>query len=242
MKALFGFQELSKVVNLGYAEPVSEDAAVALTQAQKDNLRDNREKNKKALFFLFQAIHKIVFEKISSATTTKEAWDMLQKSYKGDENVKSVRLQTLRGEFKYLKMKDSESISNYSSRFQSIINQLRVNSEKKKDIRVIEKIMRSLIGRFDYVVATIEEGRVLSTMTIEGLMGSLCAHEYRMNQRSVEPVEQAFQSKVTLSNTNSSSAGKGSAQGKVGKSMSPKKGTSSQQSNFNQQSGDGRYE
>ena len=57
----------------------------------------------------------IVFEKISSATTAKEAWDMLQKSYKGDENVKSVRLQTLWGEFESLKMKDSESISDYFS-------------------------------------------------------------------------------------------------------------------------------
>ena len=53
MKALFGFQELSEVINLGYPEPVSEDIVVALTQAQKDNLRDNRKKDKKALFFLF---------------------------------------------------------------------------------------------------------------------------------------------------------------------------------------------
>ena len=79
-------------------------------------------------------------------------------------------------------------------------------------------------------------------MTIEGLMGSLCAREYRMNQRSAEPVEQAFQSKVTLSNTSSSSGGKELAQGKASKSMSPQKGTSSQQSNSNKKSGDGRYD
>ena len=90
------------------------------------------------------------------------------------------------------------------------------------DIRVIEKILRSLIGRFDYVVATIEEGMDLSTMTIEGLMGLLCAHENRMNQRSAEPMEQAFQSKVTLSNNSRSNSGKRLAQGIDGKSFSPK--------------------
>jgi len=115
MKALFGFQELSKIVELGYAEPEDQDAATALTQVQKDSLSTNKRKDEKALFFIYQAVDEIVFEKISSATTSKEAWEMLQRSYEGDEKVKSVRLQALRGEFESLKMKDYESISDYFS-------------------------------------------------------------------------------------------------------------------------------
>ncbi|GMP38233.1 hypothetical protein CsSME_00009564 [Camellia sinensis var. sinensis] len=188
MKALFGFQELSEVIDLGYAEPLDQAAAAAaLTQVEKDCLRDNRKKDKKALFFLYQAVEEI---------------NMLQKSYKGDEKVKSVRLQTLRGEFESLKMKDSESIFDYFSRVQSVVNQLRVN------------------GRFDHVVAAIEEGRDLSIMTIEGLLGSLCAHEYRMNQRSAEPVEKAL-----LLQHSSSHAQKGSGRGK-GKNAHQKPGES----------------
>ena len=56
-------------------------------------------------------------------------------------------------------MKDTESIFDYFSHVQSVVNQLRVNGEKKEDLRVIKKIMRSLTGRFDYVVAAIQEGR-----------------------------------------------------------------------------------
>ena len=243
MKALFGFQELFETIELGYAEPVDQAAVAALTQAQKDSLRENRKKDKKALFFLFQAVDEIVFEKISSATTAKEAWEMLQKCYKGDEKVKNVRLQTLRGEFESLSMKVSETISEYFSRVQSVVNQLRVNGEKLNDLRVIEKIMRSLTVRFDYVVAAIEEGRDLSTMTIEGLMGSLCSHEHRMNHRAEVSVEQAFQSKVILSNKSGSSGGKGSTQDKDGKSASHKIGAPSQKSNSSQQtSRNGRYD
>ena len=238
MKALFGFQELSEIVELGYAEPVDQDEAAALTQVQKDNLSNNRKKDKKALFFLYQAVDEVVFEKISNATTAKEAWEMLQRSYKGDEKVKNVRLQTLRGEFESLKMKDSESISDFFSRVQTVVNQLRVNGEKKEDLLVIEKIMRSLTSRFDYVVAAIEEGRDLSIMTIEGLMGSLCAHEYRMNQRLAEPIEQAFQSRVTLSNKANFSDGRGSTLDKDSKAVNHKQATSSQKSN----SGNGRYD
>ncbi|GMP53365.1 hypothetical protein CsSME_00018833 [Camellia sinensis var. sinensis] len=192
MKALFDFLELSEIIDLRYAKLVDQAATTALTQVEKDNLRDNRKKDKKALFFLYQAVDEIIFEKISSATKAKESWAMLQKSCKGDEKVKSVRLQTLRDEFESLKMKDSESISDYFSRVQSFVNHLCVNGEKREDIRVIKKNMRSLIGRFDHVVAAIEEGMDLSIMTIEALMGSLCAHEYRMNQRLAEPAEKAL--------------------------------------------------
>ncbi|KAL6983626.1 hypothetical protein U1Q18_017008, partial [Sarracenia purpurea var. burkii] len=51
-----------------------------------------------------------------------------------------------------------------------------------------------------------------------------------MNQRSAEPVEQAFQCNVTLSNRSSSSGGKASAQGKEGKNSSSNKSAPSQPS------------
>ena len=237
MKALFGYQELSDIVEIGYVEPVNQAAVGTLSQVQRDSLRENR-KDKKALYFLYQAVDEIVFEKISGATLAKAAWELLQKSYKGDEKVKSVRLQTLRGEFESLSMNESESISDYFARIQSVVNQLRVNGEKLDDLRIIQKIMRSLTGRFDYVVAAIEEGRDLSTMTIEGLMGSLCSHEHRMNQRTVVSVEQAFQSKVTLTEKGSSSGGKASGQGKGDETNEFRTGASTKGSNSDQQSSD----
>ncbi|KAJ0093361.1 hypothetical protein Patl1_26100 [Pistacia atlantica] len=97
--------------------------------------------------------------------------------------------------------------------------------------------MRSLIGCFDYVVAIIEEGMDLSTMTMEGLMGSLCSHEHRMNQRTATSVEQAFQSKVILSETCRFSDGKVSGQGKA-KGFKGDKSIANDQQN----SGKGRYD
>lgn len=135
-------------------------------------MRENRKKDKKALFLLYQSIDDVIFEKISSATTAKEAWEMLQNSYKGEE----YKVETLRAEFESLSMKNSEIVSDYISRLQSVANQLRVNGEKLDELRVVEKIARSLTCRFDYVVTAIEEGRGFSTMTVEGLQSSLCSH------------------------------------------------------------------
>lgn len=51
-------------------------------------------------------------------------------------------------------------------RVQFIVNQTRANGEKLDVLHVMEKIMTSLTGRFDYVAA-IEEREDLSTMTCE---------------------------------------------------------------------------
>lgn len=210
MKVLFKSQDLWNLVENGYIEVADAEAFNALRKTEKDLLVETRKKDQKALFTIFQAVEEMIFEKISSAETAKEAWDILQKSYKGDDRVKRVRLQTLRGDFESLRMNDSESISAYFDRVQTIVNQLRVNGEELQDVRVVEKILRSLTERFDYVVAAIEEGQDISTMTLERLMGSLCSHEQRMNQKSIGSYpEQVLQSRVVQSNQGDYQGGQG---------------------------------
>lgn len=192
MKALFGFQDLWEIIEHGFTEPANETELAQLTQTQKDALKENKKKDKKALFFLYQAVDEVVFERISSASTSKDAWERLQKSYKGDAKLKSVRLQTLRLEFESLAMKANESIADYFAPVQSIVNQLTVNGEIYEESRIIEKIMRSLSSRFNDVVPAIELASNRDDMTVEGLMGTLSAYEYRKNLRSEPNLEQLF--------------------------------------------------
>ncbi|XP_068487002.1 uncharacterized protein [Phaseolus vulgaris] len=119
-----------------------------------------------------------IFEKISYASTSKEAWDILEKVFKGVvRRVKQMRLQTLRGELEAMKMKNSEDVSSYITRVQTIANQLKRNGETLTDARVVEKIIRSLTDDFENIVCAIEELRNVEEMTIDDLAGSLKAHE-----------------------------------------------------------------
>ena len=94
-------------------------------------------------------------------------------------------------------MKIKSQFSDYFTRIQSVVNQLRRNDETIEDVRVNEKILRSLDPRYDYIVVAIEEAKDLEVMTIEELMGSLQIHEQRINRRQ-ESVEQVLQSKLKL--------------------------------------------
>ena len=71
----------------------------------------------------------------------KEAWVTLQKLYKGDERIKRMKLQILRGEFKSLHINDSESISYYFDQVQTIVNHMRVNGEKLDDQQIVNYVL-----------------------------------------------------------------------------------------------------
>ena len=73
---------------------------------------------------LFRAVEESGFEKIVRATTSKEAWDTLEKLFKRTNRVKQVRLQTLCGELESMKMKESENVSDYITLVQTVANQL----------------------------------------------------------------------------------------------------------------------
>ncbi|KHN46621.1 hypothetical protein glysoja_048547, partial [Glycine soja] len=136
MKALLGAQDVWDIVENGFEE---QDEA-SLSQGVKETLKESRKRDKKALFLIYQSVDEDTFEKISNATTAKEAWDKLQTCNKGVEQVKKIRLQNLRD---------------------------------VDEVKVMEKILRTLNPSFDFIVTNIEENKDLKTMTIEQLMGSL---------------------------------------------------------------------
>ncbi|XP_074362613.1 uncharacterized protein LOC141702933 [Apium graveolens] len=186
MKVLLGSYDNWEIVENGFNEPADATAEPALPNAEKMALKEIRKKDKKALYTIIQGVDESTFEKISEAKTAKQAWEILQKSFQGVEKVKKVRLQMLRGEFENLKMKNSENIGEFVTHLKAVTNEMKRNGESLGDVRVMEKLLRSLTIKFDYVVTSIEESKDLSTISIDELVGSLQVHEQRMNQYDMQ--------------------------------------------------------
>ncbi|GKV09408.1 hypothetical protein SLEP1_g20916 [Rubroshorea leprosula] len=190
MKTFFVSQDLWDLVENGFAETEKSPAA---------EVKDLRKKDAKALLVLQQAVTDSIFPLIANATKSKEAWTILNQEFYGDDKVTIVKLQTLRKEFENLCMKGSESVQDFFSRVSVIINQLKTYGDQVDDRKVVEKVLRCLPSKFDHVVAAIEESKDFSVYSLNQLMGSLLAHEERMNRFAEKNMEQAFQTKVEIS-------------------------------------------
>jgi hypothetical protein len=69
--------------------------------------------NSKATNALLNGLSEMVFTKVAHCKSTKDIWDKLQNIYEGDSKFKATKLQTYRGLFEQLKMKEDENIATY---------------------------------------------------------------------------------------------------------------------------------
>jgi hypothetical protein len=154
---------------------------VQLTDNEKKTIDELKLKNLKVKNYLFQAIDRVVLETILKKETSKEIWDYLKQKYKGTVRVKRAQLRALRRDWEILQMKSGESVNDYFAQTLTIANKMRMYGEQMSELTVIEKILRSMTSRYDYVVCSIEESHDLDSMTVDELQSSLLVHEQRMN-------------------------------------------------------------
>ncbi|XP_019416332.1 PREDICTED: uncharacterized protein LOC109327607 [Lupinus angustifolius] len=147
---------------------------------------------------IHQCVDEAHFEKIAAARSSHEAWQILPKSNKGVEQLKKVRLQTMRRQYELMEMEMSERIAQFFHRIISLTNEMKACGDVIKDPTIIEKVLRTLTPNFDHIVVAIEESKNLAELKIEELQGSLEAHEQRLIERSIEKsTNQALQAEIT---------------------------------------------
>ncbi|XP_057826189.1 uncharacterized protein LOC131037941 [Cryptomeria japonica] len=234
MKALFCAQDLWEFVENGYQEPVDATTYNALTQAEKDLLKENKKKDSKALFLIFQGVNESIFPRIQVATKSKQAWDILQTAYQGMGKVKITKLQMLRRDFETIYMKESDTIESFFTQIIGLVNQIKTHGENLEERRVVENILRSLPTRFESIVVAIEETKNISQFSVDELHASLISHEHRLSRSTNSNLEHAFKTQVSISHgrgrgrtnfrgrgRNSYRGGRGSPSNSSGRGSSP---------------------
>ncbi|EOY18715.1 Uncharacterized protein TCM_043212 [Theobroma cacao] len=88
-------------------------------------------------------------------------------------------------------MKPGETITQYFSRVMAIVNKMRVHGDASKDVVIVEKILRSLTPKYNFIVCFIEESHGIDELSLDELQCSLLVHEQKLIQPN--QVEQAFQ-------------------------------------------------
>ena len=98
-------------------------------------------------------------------------------------------------------MKEKENITEYLLRVDEIVNVIRSLGGEIKEKEVVEKVLRTLLMRYDTKVSTLEEWDDLELMTVDELHGIFTAYEMRTWQDGPLRKEEIF--KVTKQSTKS---------------------------------------
>jgi hypothetical protein len=178
-----GFEIWQSIVD-GYTVPTvppTNDKAVKLGQ-----------NNSKATNALLNGLGETVFTKVAHCKSAKEIWDKLRNIYEGDSKVKATKLQTYRGQFEQLKMKEDENIAAYFLRVDETVNAIIGLGEEIQESVIVQKVLRSLPMRFDPKISALEERADLNSISMDELHGIFTAYEMRTEQENPDVKEAAF--------------------------------------------------
>ncbi|XP_069142928.1 uncharacterized protein [Solanum lycopersicum] len=81
------------------------------------------------------------------------------------------------------------------------------------DVTIMEKILRSLKLKYDYVVCSIEESKDIDELSLDELQNSLLVHEQKMN-RSLSSKEKALKASTNTRFSNFRGRGRGRGRGR----------------------------
>ncbi|GAA0184997.1 hypothetical protein LIER_32285 [Lithospermum erythrorhizon] len=151
MENLLRAKGVWSVVERGHVEPLNTEV---LNNNQRVLLEESWTRDYQVKHYLFQALERSVFEQILDRSTTKSIWDSLKKKFGGNEKIKKSMRNTLRREFELLEMRKGEIITDYFARVTSVSNKLRSNGDDITELKIVEKILRTLTDQFTYMVVS----------------------------------------------------------------------------------------
>ncbi|XP_017634775.1 uncharacterized protein LOC108476910 [Gossypium arboreum] len=117
------------------------------------------------------------------------AWDRLKEEFQGTERTRQQQLLNLRRDFENLKMKEEETIKQYSDRIMVVVNSIRLLGEQFNEATIVEKVLSTLLERYEAKISSLEDSKDLTTISLTELINALYAQEQRRASRLEEHQE-----------------------------------------------------
>ena len=119
---------------------------------------------------MLAAVSSTILARIMTLKTANQIWDFLKQEYEGNEKVKGMQVLNFIREFEMQRMKESETIKEYSDRLLGIVNNVRLLGTEFSDARIVQKILVTIPEKFEATIASLENSRNLSSITLAELL------------------------------------------------------------------------
>ena len=163
------------------------------TMTQLKTHKERKTRKSKAKAYLFFVVSSTIFTRIMNLESAKDIWDHLKKEYQGNERTKNMQVLNLIREFEMLKMKETETIKDYSDKLLGIVNKVRLLGKDFSDERIVQKILITLPEKYVSKISSLEESKDLSSISLAELVNALQAQEQMRMIRTKESMKGALQ-------------------------------------------------
>ncbi|XP_052204424.1 uncharacterized protein LOC127809556 [Diospyros lotus] len=120
--------------------------------------KERKTRKAKAIAYLYVAVSPNIFTKIMNMSSAKAIWDHLKEEYQGNEQVNNMQVLNLIREFEMQRMKE------YTDMLLSLANKVRLLGKDFPDQRIIEKILVTLLERYEVTISSLENVKDLSML------------------------------------------------------------------------------
>lgn len=119
---------------------------------------DDGDKNDMARALLFQSIPEALILQVGDLETSKLVWEAIKARHVGADIVREARLQTLMDEFSRLKMKETETIDDFSRKLAEMSSKSSALGEDIEESKLVKKFLNSLPRKkYIHIIAALEQ-------------------------------------------------------------------------------------
>ncbi|XP_073132366.1 uncharacterized protein [Henckelia pumila] len=137
--------------------------------------------NNKSLNVIFTSLDSNIFALVTNCICAKQAWKKLQMHCEGFESVRRTKRRILTTQFENFRMEESETTDEYERHLRKIENEAIDLGDAISNERLVSKVLRSLLERFQMKICAIDESKDTSILSLDELMSSLRTYELDMN-------------------------------------------------------------
>nr|KYP55836.1 hypothetical protein KK1_002061 [Cajanus cajan] len=145
------------------------------TVAQMKIHKEKKIKKAKAKSCLFACVSQNVFTGIMTLKSAKAIPDYLKEEYAGDKRIQSMQVLNLIREFEIQRMKETETIKQYSDKLLGIANKVRLLGTQFLDSIIVEKFLVTVPEIYEASIAVLENTKDLSKITLAKMLHALQA-------------------------------------------------------------------
>ena len=139
-------------------------------------------KDKKAMNILFNGFDKDMFDNVITCTTSKKVWDIVHIICEGTEQVRENKMQLLIQQYEHFYFNQSETLRDTYSRFQKLLNTLKLYGKvySIKDANI--KFLRFLPKEWKPMTVSLRHSHEFMDYNLEKLYGVLKTYELEIQQ------------------------------------------------------------